>query len=555
MEMTTALLAVSMLGQLGDYWSPTVTLTTTDKYGRPSYVAPVHGTVLPDGRVLFLGGSRLNPASTADGVRFAGIFTPSAIGQPFPAESFVPLDALPLDADPYEDANVYADDTLFCSGQTLLSDGSVFAAGGSRFWWDKNANTFFITGLPSGFVRGAAAWTRTQDFAGPGATGQRWRWYPSATRLADGKVLVANGYDLVQQMDSNFNTVPGTTYPNYGMELFDPATASFSVLSSYAETPTQSFNPDYTHAFQLPAGAVPGFDVMMFGEPGVPVLLSRTGAQRWLVRDANPRPNDTGGSGHGVSTLLLPLRRPGSNWGYSNGSALMAGGAHHSLAEHGASVYDPVADSWLPRIEMWLRRHHPSTVLLPDGKVLVVGGHDDEDPAGTGVQHAQYIDPASGFATDYGVSPMGEPRGYHTVALLLPDGRVLVAGGRDGGTGSPALEKVTLRYYHPPYVFQPRMYIGAVSSAEIRYGQPFYAAWGGGTGAVSEAVLVGLGSMTHSVDMNQRHVQIDVTYQDPANWGQLIAPPDATVAPPGHYILFLLDQNRVPSYGQIVHLQ
>src|SRR5438132_421453 len=88
--------------------------------------------------------------------------------------------------------------------------------------------------------------------------------------------------------------------------------------------------------------------------------------------------------------------------------------------------------------------------------MLVIAGHDASMSSGIHIQQAEYVDPARGFQLTEGMNAMGEVRGYHTVSLLLPDGRVLVGGGRTAGANSPSDEKDTFRYYYPGYVFRTR---------------------------------------------------------------------------------------------------
>jgi hypothetical protein len=98
-------------------------------------------------------------------------------------------------------------------------------------------------------------------------------------------------------------------------------------------------------------------------------------------------------------------------------------------------------------------RHHASTVLLPDGRVLVLAGHDDVNPVKqTG--YAEYIDPKNNFSLSQGAAQMPETRGYHSVSLLLPDGRVLLGGGNVGGKDD--IEQTNFRYYYPDYMFEDR---------------------------------------------------------------------------------------------------
>jgi hypothetical protein len=87
--------------------------------------------------------------------------------------------------------------------------------------------------------------------------------------------------------------------------------------------------------------------------------------------------------------------------------------------------------------------------------------------------------------------------------------------------------------------------------AELRYGQAVPIAF---TGQVTEAVLIGLGSMTHSFDSNQRYVQLALT-PGAAGTATIAGPPDPETAPPGYYMLFLVDANRTPSVAAIVRVR
>ena len=141
---------------------------------------------------------------------------------------------------------------------------------------------------------------------------------------------------------------------------------------------------------------------------------------------------------------------------------------------------------------------------------------------------------------------MQTPRMYHSTALLLPDARVLVAG---GGRDFPEVDQPSGEIYSPPYLFKgPRPTIASAPTS-IQYAAAFFVSTpdGGRTGAVS---LVRLGTVTHAFNENQRFVP--VTFQPSPGGLTIQAPATANLAPPGHYMLFIVDTNGVPSQAAIV---
>ena len=97
-----------------------------------------------------------------------------------------------------------------------------------------------------------------------------------------------------------------------------------------------------------------------------------TAANPWQVETV-ARPGTVMGQdpNHGTSTLLLPIRAIDGQWGYANGTVLMAGGSHNTSHEQHVDVYDPVAKAWKPRIDMGVLRHHPPTRTRPSGSSSV----------------------------------------------------------------------------------------------------------------------------------------------------------------------------------------
>ncbi len=571
MHVIAGVVLFAQLPAVFDYYDPPVTspptvirVTENGLYGSPG-----HATLLPDGRVMMVGRGMDAATGTSGGFRFVSVFEPVPAYQPSPAEHWVSLETPPLDVEPgfYGDRWWMTDD-LFCAGQTLLPDGKFFTAGGIRAVIDTQDPTYYMWMLGLGYSTtydyATDAWTRVPSMmVGTAGLADPIRWYPLATRAKDGKVIVSSGTDLVFIQDINANYLT-YLWANRSVEQFDPATGTFSLVAPHETAPPEIWNSDYTHAFQLPREAAPGgFDFLMFGEAGIPTLLSRDGAQRWMVRHDQPRPGTLPGQrpNYSATSALLPMRIADGSWGYNNGTVLVTGGDHGASHEHFVDVYDPYANTWRPRGDLLVHRHLPQSVGLPDGRMLILAGdictcEGESQPGDVG--KSNYLYPHGGmFALAEGTSDMPEIRGYHGVSLLLPDGRVLVAGGRTHGHEAPADEQPTLRYLYPSYMFDSLRPFLWSTPETVGYGQAFQIGWVGRP--ITDAVFVGLGSMTHAFDANQRNVQVTVAYQQAGanneNVGWLIAPNDPALLPPGHYMLFLLDQNGSAGWAKIVKVQ
>src|SRR5438552_2928137 len=170
-----------------------------------------------------------------------------------------------------------------------------------------------------------------------------------------------------------------------------------------------------------------------------------------------------------------------------------------------------------------------------------------------GVYNAERWDPTTGQWTT--LAAQAVTRQYHSTALLLPDGRVLSSGGGICGTCDQVgyLAK-NAEIFTPPYLFQadgtlaPRPVIDS-APATTGYGAALDIATAG-PGSIRKVALVRLGAVTHSDNMEQRYVPLQFT----AGAASLTAtgPANANVAPPGVYMLFIIDANGVPSIARMV---
>jgi hypothetical protein len=180
-----------------------------------------------------------------------------------------------------------------------------------------------------------------------------------------------------------------------------------------------------------------------------------------------------------------------------------------------------------------------NATLLPDGKALVTGGHQgtvNNDPTKP-VYLAEMWDPQT--ETWASMASMAIYRGYHSTTTLLPDGRVVCAGG-DGGTPSGDNREI----YSPPYLFKgPRPTIIS-APATVGYGQAFFVETPDAA-SITNVNWLALGSSTHAVNMGQRINHL--TFSQTPGGLNVTAPANANLCPPGPYMLFILTSDGVPS--------
>jgi len=389
--------------------------------------------------------------------------------------------------------NLYYD--LFCSGHAQLADGRILVVGGydSSTLGSAEANIFDPVSL---------TWTRVPNMSYR-------RWYPSATTLGDGRVLVTSGG---QTCLTCLADIP---------EIYDPATNKWTKLTGASWA-----MPYYPFTYLLPDGRV--LDAGANEEVAVTRALD-VATQKWTTID--PVVVD----GHS-SAMYLP------------GKILKSGTATDTGTSTGPSaatayVLDMTAPSpaWRQIPSMAFGRAYHNTTLLPDGSVLVTGGGSRLDGHNEqyGVKQAELWSPVTETWTT--LASAAKPRLYHSTALLLPDARVLVAG---SGNDSGAVDQTAAEIFSPPYMFRGARPAIASVSAVLPYAADFLLQTPDAAGIASVA-LVRPGAVTHSFDEDQRFVPLTFV----RNPGSLTiqAPANANLAPPGYYMLFIVNSNGVPS--------
>jgi PKD repeat protein len=379
---------------------------------------------------------------------------------------------------------------LFCAGHTFLPDGKLLVAGG-HIASDRGIRDITI------FSPGAEEWT-------PSTPMRRGRWYPTGTMLANGSVVILAGRD------------------EQGVEVGEPEVWSKSGIR--ALTGANRILPYYPRTFLAPNGRI-----FYAGEQQMSRYLNTSGTGSW---------SNVGNRRYGV-------RPYGAAVMYEDGKILYVGGGRTTNT---AEVIDLNAGSptWQWTGSMAFSRRNHNATLLPTGEVLVTGGSSASafNDVAHAIRAAEIWNPATGVWRT--VASNAVARTYHSTTLLLPDGRVLHTGSGDG-SGMP--NELNAEIYSPPYLFQgPRPSI-ADAPASIGYGTSFTVE-SPEAAEIAKVSLIRLGSVTHSFDMNQRFLSLSFT--PGAGSITVTAPASGNRAPPGHYMLFLVNANGVPSESRIV---
>jgi len=197
------------------------------------------------------------------------------------------------------------------------------------------------------------------------------------------------------------------------------------------------------------------------------------------------------------------------------------------------------------------RAYHNLT-LLPDGQVLVTGGGDTTDAVGLdgAIGPAELWSPVTKSWTT--LAAMQTPRLYHSIALLLPDGRVLVGGGGRFNGPAAATDQTSIEIFSPPYLFKGARPVITTAPATTSYGATMMVPTPDAA-RIESVALVKPGSVTHSFNADQRYVPLSFTASGTAL--TVHAPANANLAPPGYYMLFIVDTNGIPSVAKFVRIQ
>jgi Galactose oxidase-like, Early set domain/Bacterial Ig domain len=395
---------------------------------------------------------------------------------------------------------------IFCSGHATLPDGRVVIAGGHGFDGEIGINNTSI------FDPATNAWT-----AGPKMSFAR--WYPTVTELGDGRLVAISG------------NVTASTWADKP-EIYDATKNAWTTIPGISTS--QVHEEEYPLSYLLPSGKV--------------FTIASSTASSYLLDPDAPSWTPVGGTTLATDNGSAVMYRPGKILYSGGGTPLNS----TSPAKSAAQVIDfgDATPTWKPTASMKAARYAHTLTMLPDGKVLAVGGGtnlDQENVAG-GERSTEEWDPATGTWT--ALAPADAPRVYHSTSVLLPDGRVLVAGGGNAeSTGSPGERNA--QFYSPPYLFQGARPTITSAPTSATYGSSINVATPDAS-SIASVSLVSLGADTHTIDMNQHFVPLSFTRDSSSLSVDL--PSSASLAPPGYYMLFVVNAAGVPSVAPFIQV-
>jgi hypothetical protein len=434
---------------------------------------------------------------------------------------------------------------LFCSGHAFLSNGELLVVGGGGGGPGAASSIQGWRYDPVG-----QSWTQTGDMTTK-------RWYPTAVMLGDelgptglsGRVLVAGG-----------------TGGTGGMEIYSEATNSFTPVTVNGPI-TKHFNQTYPGLHLLPGGelfyAPTGFANCSTGSAGG----YADGPSAYFTFDAPQGSN----SGHWTEVSSPPIDRAKGmsalilQPSYPFVRVVAVGGGPAGTNSTAQTInLSTLSPSWGPTttIPDGRPRINVNTVLLPDSTLLVCGGLQSS-PYPTWIYNPNAVVNAW-----RAMDENHRPRHYHSCALLLPSGKVMMAGGASSGGCSLSVEN-SIEVFSPPYLFNPdgtpaaRPVIDSVNgqapgpgaNLQVHHGATFTVETPQAAD-IAKVVFIRPMAVTHQTDSEQKIIHMPF-HATGANQLSVTAPNGSgphAMAPRGYYMLFLLNGSGVPSEGKFVHL-
>ncbi|KAM0227732.1 hypothetical protein ACHAPO_011300 [Fusarium lateritium] len=419
---------------------------------------------------------------------------------------------------------------MFCPGMSQLGDGRIIIQGGS----DAEAVTFYNP-KDNSFTRGP-------DMKMP-------RGYQTSTILSDGRIFTIGGAYSGPRQGKNG-------------EVYDPKTNKWTMLTGADVKPM--LTTDHEGIWREDNHA------WLFGwKKGSVFQAGPSTTQHWYstkqkgsVRLSGKR--DDVNAMCGVFAMYDAL----------NGKILTAGGAadytnsNANKHAHITTIGEAYKPASVKRIaDMAFPRGFGNAAVLPDGTVLITGGQrramvfTNTD----GILVPELYNPATNKWTQ--LAPHAVPRNYHSVSILLPDATVFIGGGglcyvnKIGGSSAgcdKTADHADGEIFQPPYLFNKdgslaaRPLISGLVQKGVKAGSTLKFKVTNSSGKVTMS-LVRMGSVTHSVNSDQRRVPL-TNFSVKGNDYSVKLPSDNGILLPGYYYLFVMNAQGVPSMSKTVQI-
>jgi Domain of unknown function (DUF1929) len=464
-------------------------------------INPVHAAMGRTGKILFFGGSGNDPSQAAydnspEGVRLwdpnSGVFTTPTI----PRDS----NGNPID--------------IFCAAHSFRPDGQLFVAGGTLQY-----DPFY--GIADCFVfnfaanSGNGSWTKV-------ASMNRGRWYPTVLTLGNGRIFSLSGLDVNGNLDRNPEIFNGST----GWNIFTQQTSSFAL---------------YAHLILLSSGKIFYTGAQLGGNNGVPpcILTLPSRFNRTITQQSVSGLEFSGTCNQAASILLPPAQD----------QKVMIIGGGGGAATNRVNIINLSASTPTYTAAPYLNnpRMHHNAVILPNRTVFVCNGSRGDEDVAQSTMPAEIYNPATNTWTAV-ETPIVNGRVYHSVAVLLPDGRVVVAGGNPSrGTYENRIE-----IYSPAYISQTRPTISS-APATTGYSRTITIQTNQPATNIKWVHLIRPMAPTHGLDTEQRLVDLPINSRS-GNSLSVQTTGNRNIAPPGYYMLFVVNNNNIPSVASWIQL-
>lgn len=453
---------------------------------------PVTAATLPDGRLLTFSSNQRTTFPGGVEFTYAAVWNPAT-------GAFTEINNTRHD--------------MFCGGTAMLPDGRVVINGGRN-----------TTRLSSIFDWRTNQWSAMPNMNDP-------RWYNTTVALTDGSVFTVTGDGGTNTAErwveatgwgrlSNINWASVVAQPGY-LTRWHPFILVAPDNRLFHGGPTDEMNWITTigNGSLTSANAnVPGAHYPKEGT----FAMYNEGRILVMGGSANTNPNPSDGSTGTSTNLAFTIDIRGSQ---------------------------PVVT---PTSSMKFVRQFCNSAILPNGEVMVIGGNSSGlkfNDTGS-ILAPEIWNPTTGQWRE--VTDMAIPRNYHSLALLLPDGRVWSGG---SGLSGNAADHRDAQLYTPPMLFntdgsnatRPTL---SNSPNSIGPGQVFNIQ---GSSGITRFTFIKMSSQTHSVNTDLRFLELPFTSPSTGNY-QITAHSNISVMTPGYWMLFGLNAQGAYSVASIIQV-